>query len=362
MRENLILSETRPARARNAVVFCCDNNLPDIVAFVIHRLREAETETDYEFCVCTFEEDLALPHALLPDIRVCRIDPAPFAELPTRGALPLTCYICPALPEIFTGDYERIVSLDADILPIGAQMSRLLSTKMHGHPLAAALDLSHWEETVRPDSEEHLRLLGLEGIQTFNSGIVVFDVRACQHRQLFQGVMDFALSHREWLFACDQSALNGYLRGDWRPLSLRWNWQACGLGMKLIDAIEPEIIHFVGGTKPWLGESTPATFSPYREIYEAFFRDVLKKPMDFAPYETGPSSRNQRKPRRTLRRGIAKLLRPHRYRIFRKVVGNRAHLARFDEMERAARRGIPVWPRRLRRAGLLSVQPPGYSS
>jgi hypothetical protein len=69
-----IISQNRPARARNAVVLCCDAKYLPYAALTIHTLLRHAPQRDYDICIASLDA-LDMPPALAADdIRLCQID------------------------------------------------------------------------------------------------------------------------------------------------------------------------------------------------------------------------------------------------------------------------------------------------
>lgn len=355
----MILEQSRPAGKGRAIVFSCDRRLIDLVAFVIHRLREVEPDPEYEFCLCTFEPRPDLPEQIVPDIRVCRLDPAAFAGFPVTDNLPLSAYLCLVLPGVFAEDYDRIVALDCDILPIGAKMSELLHTDMRGRAVAAVLDQCMWRLEPSRTIQRYREGLGIADRPYFNAGVILYDVARCVETGFYPGVMEYAREHAAKFRYADQSALNGYLKGDILPLSLRWNWQTTEIAFDLIPRFDPYLLHFIGPTKPYLPDCRSRT-KAYREIYEDFFNSVLQKDIPFAASGRNAPAPERARTEKSLAALASRLARraawPHRYKMIRRLYESRFMSCKLTEIERAIGNGSAVWPRRARRAGLLETK------
>lgn len=352
----LILKQSRPAMKDRAVVFCCDNNLSDLIAFVIHRLLEAEPDPDYEFCVCTFDPLLKLPEQIVPDVRICWLDPAAFEGFPVTDSLPISTYLCLTPPGIFAADYDRIVALDCDILPINAKMSELLNMDMKGRPVAAVLDQCEWRMEPSRTILSYRRSLGIETLPYFNAGVILFDVAGCSEIGFAEGIMDYMRNNAPNFRYGDQSALNGYMKGNILPLSVRWNWQAIPQAFHLIPRFNPRIVHFIGPRKPYM-ENARGNTRVYRQVYEDYFRNVLKKELSFKAHPKTKTSGSKTRTKRSLPEALVRLASrmcwPHKVKIIRRLYEPSHVGCKLDEIERAIARGTPVWPRKARRAGLM---------
>lgn len=277
----MLLSQSAPARHRRAVVLATDARGAHLAQFVAWRIARAEPVRDYDICVCTLGEPLPLAHPNLPEIRACAVDRAPFEDLRTTKRWPAETYLKYFLPVLFANDYDQIAYLDTDVLPLDTPLSQLFAAAEPGNAVSAVLAISGW--SVRPNAGTiaYHRRLGLNGQPYCNAGVLVFDVAACiasnlWGRMLAENAMSVDTAKR-FRFQ-DQSLLNCVQRGDWAPLSLRWNWQMYELPAKLVGRAKPHLLHFPGFTKPYL-PNIPDFNRPYRRAYEDFFRDVLGQDM-----------------------------------------------------------------------------------
>ena len=350
----MILKQNRPAKNDKAVILCCDKNVSDIASFVLARIATLEPGGDYDLCLCTFEPELDLAYEVFPDIRVCHIDPQKFDGLPTTEILPITSYLRLALPDIFATDYAQIVYLDTDIFPLNAKMSELFQEHIPGRAVSAVLDVSQWDAKLPPERDVYMEKLGLSGKKYFNSGVMLIDTEAYRTQGIFDGTTEFAHTHAAHLDFFDQSALNGYLKGEWHTLSLKWNWQALKPFHSLVGAYQPHLLHFIGHTKPYLPNG--ARYSqPYRAEYEAFFANTLKKEIDVPPFDYKLANPTQQRPKRRKASPLERKLKRLLFLPFRRVWGkyNRfMRRLRLNEIERAIGQGAALWPTEKRRADL----------
>lgn len=274
----MLLSQSAPARHRRAVVLATDARGAQLAQFVAWRIARAEPERDYDICVCTIGEALPVAHPKLPEIRSCGVTSTPFDGVRTSKRLPADAHLRYYLPVLFENDYDQIVYLDTDVLPLDTPLSQIFTDAPLGRPVSAVLAISDWGATLAPGAIAYHRRLGLAGRPYCNSGVLVLDVASCLECDLWGRMKAESKIDPARFRHLDQSELNGVLKGDWAPLSLRWNWQMYKLPAKLVGRAKPHLLHFPGYTKPYL-QSIPDFSRPYRRIYQDFFRDVLGQEM-----------------------------------------------------------------------------------
>jgi lipopolysaccharide biosynthesis glycosyltransferase len=100
-----------------------------------------------------------------------------------------------------------------------------------------------------------------------------------------QKLIELTADNPEIQFFHDQSAINAHLAGDWHPVSLKWNWQTLAFATRLVDKFDPNILHFIAQTKPWVQPSVPFT-RKYWPQYEAFFANSCGAPKGKASYSS----------------------------------------------------------------------------
>ena len=111
----------------------------------------------------------------------------------------------------------RVLYVDADVL-VRKDLKDLWDTDLCGKPIAAAPDVG-------------FPMSGLDGSTPespspyFNAGVMLMDLALVR-----AGLDELYVTAAEKSDSTlkDQDALNAHLRGDWHPLSLKWNAQGLG--------------------------------------------------------------------------------------------------------------------------------------
>jgi lipopolysaccharide biosynthesis glycosyltransferase len=174
------------------------------------------------------------------------------------------------LPELLP-DVDRVLYLDGDVLVVDG-IDELWATELGGHALAAVPNV------IEPRTRSQLLpALGLPpDARYFNAGIMLMDLRAMRQAGFTDRVLEFARANHSRLVWGDQDALNGVVRGAYRPLHPRWNCMNAlfyfSHARDVFDAASveqavsaPAILHFEGpdDVKPWHVSST----HPWRRRY-----------------------------------------------------------------------------------------------
>ena len=148
-------------------------------------------------------------------------------------------------------DYRKVLYLDSDIWIAGRSIGDLFNLDLRNYAVAAVRDSG---EIVRGGSPEWLTYKSKLGLAAaapyFNAGILLIDLERFHQRGIGEDAIRYVAGGKYLGGLDDQSALNAVLRGDWLELSPRWNWTFASRDA-LTRELAPEIVHFVGGSKPW---------------------------------------------------------------------------------------------------------------
>lgn len=150
-------------------------------------------------------------------------------QLPVSGSFTRATYMRLFLDEIL--DLDRALYIDSDVSVLH-DLVPLVEMDMTA-PIAAAYDLGV--------------ISGSPPYPYFNSGVAVYNLRACRDGGLFKAALRFAVDHPEECRLADQDALNHALKGHWQILDWRWNLHG-PMNWRAKD--QPFIRHFTG-YKPW---------------------------------------------------------------------------------------------------------------
>jgi lipopolysaccharide biosynthesis glycosyltransferase len=226
-------------------------------------------------------DDAFVEHAAALDTGLRRLE---VTILPVDGALfrdaPLidwyftsAVYFRLVMGRLMPDHIDRILYLDADTL-VRRSLEELFSTDVDGHVLAAVpeLDRAHPARVSLPP-----------GAGYFNSGVLRVNLAEWRRAHVEDACLRYIEQHRDdpdRIMMPDQDALNVVLTGRWRELGAEYNyveWQRPDF------TIEPRIVHFAGGVKPWHYSGRPR--------YKDEYLRVLKR-TPYADYQ--PPDRNAR--------------------------------------------------------------------
>ena len=214
------------------------------------------------------------------------------------------------LDEILPAQFERIVTVDSDMLIVRPGLKRLESFDLGGRPLAAAYDMiflmDFKGDALARQFQRSRRGLGL-ALDTpyFNAGLMAIDRAAWRAEKLTERVTGALRDAPDRFPFMEQDALNATLRGGFAPLSPRYNFMGDFFLLDLERRFEPIVLHFVNAPKPWelaawRGEAR------FAENYRDWF---LASPWpDWAEAPEAPLWRRTRPPLTKLRQDFAQRL------------------------------------------------------
>ena len=214
------------------------------------------------------------------------------------------------LDEILPARFERIVSIDSDMLIVRPGLKRLESFDLGGKPLAAAFDMIFYMDfkgdALARQFQRTRRSLGL-ALDTpyFNAGLMAIDRAEWRRRALAQRVARALRDTPERFPFNEQDALNATLQGDFAPLSPRYNFMGDFFLLDLERTIEPIVLHFVNAPKPWELGSWRGE-ARFAENYRAWF--AASPWPDLAQSPATPQWRRTRPPLTRVRQDFARRL------------------------------------------------------
>jgi len=272
------LSATIPARFKKAVFLSVDENYFPFAMFVADRLHRLNPERDFDICIVG-TEDFA-DHPLIQEIgvRICRLEVAATPNLPTGKRLSQAAYLRLLAPAALADDYQRLLYLDADMMPLRGDYSALLDVDLGGHAIGAVLDDNQMRKPDRIPAD--FKKLGLSHQKYLNSGLLLIDTAKFNDRNIGEQAMALAAEHPEAMLFHDQSALNAVLLGGWAELSNVWNFQIWQKSLYFSIHFNPANLHFIASQKPWASRRGiyPAwILALYREFFKNHFPQKFRE-------------------------------------------------------------------------------------
>ena len=301
---------------RTATCFTPDGPFFAPAVRAIASLIEAEPDWKREiFLICEPEDVLPgfdrLLASLSDRIQLMTLDFKRFdSSLAGKGRFSRAVFRRLFLDEILPAHFERIVSVDSDMLIVRDGLKRLETFDLGGKPLAAAYDMiflmDFKGDALARRFQRSRRSLGL-ALDTpyFNAGLMAIDRSAWRAAKVAERVTQALRDHPERFPFMEQDALNATLKGDFAPLSPRFNFMGDFFLLRLERRLEPIVLHFVNAPKPWELRSWKGE-ARFAENYRNWF--AASPWPDLAQAPANPPWRPTRPPLTPLTREFAKRL------------------------------------------------------
>jgi lipopolysaccharide biosynthesis glycosyltransferase len=301
---------------RTATCFTPDRAFFAPAVRAIASLIEAEPDVEREIVLICEPDDVApgfdkLPPFLRERIQLITLDFSRFdATLAGKGRFSRAVFRRLFLDDILPVHFERIVTVDSDMAVVRPGLKRLESFDLGDKPLAAAYDMiflmDFKGDALARQFQRSRRSLGL-AIDTpyFNAGLMTIDRAAWRVEKLTERVVKALRDEPKRYPFMEQDALNATLKGNFAPLSPRFNFMGDFFLLDLERRLEPIVLHFVNAPKPWELASWRGE-ARFAETYRAWFAESPWPDLARAP--ATPQWRRTRPPLTRARRDFAKRL------------------------------------------------------
>jgi len=247
---------------RTAYCFTPDRAFFTPAVRAIASLIEAEPHGGHEIFLVCEPDDVAprydkLAPALRGRITLLTLDFAHFdSGLTTSGRFSRAVFRRLFLDAALPTHFERIVTVDSDMLIARPGLLRLADLDLSGKPLAAAYDMiflmDFKGDTLARRFQAYRRSLGLTlDTPYFNAGLMAIDRAQWRAKGVTERVTRALRDGPKRFPFNEQSALNATLQGDFAPLSPRYNFMGDFFRLDLERTVEPIVLHFVNAPKPW---------------------------------------------------------------------------------------------------------------
>jgi lipopolysaccharide biosynthesis glycosyltransferase len=301
---------------RTAYCFTPDRSFFAPAVRAIASLVEAEPDATRDIFLICEPADVApgfdkLPSPLRDRIELIRLDFSRFdASLAGKGRFSRAVFRRLFLDEIVPSQFERIVTIDSDMLIVGPGLQRLETLDLGEKPLAAAYDMiflmDFKGDALARQFQRSRRALRLSlDTPYFNAGLMAIDRAAWRAEKLTERVTKALRDEPERYPFMEQDALNAALQGNFAPLSPRFNFMGDFFLLDLEHKLEPIVLHFVNAPKPWELGSWRGE-ARFAENYRDWFATSPWPELARAP--ANPPWRRTRPPLTARRRSFAKNL------------------------------------------------------
>jgi lipopolysaccharide biosynthesis glycosyltransferase len=247
---------------RTATCFTPDRAFFAPAVRAIASLIEAEPNAKREIFLLCEPDDVApgfdrLPAPLRERINLMTLDFKRFgAGLAGRGRFSRAVFRRLFLDDILPAHFERIVTVDSDMLIARPGLERLETLDLGNKPLAAAYDMiflmDFKDDALSRRFQRSRRALGLTlDTPYFNAGLMAIDRAAWRAEKLTERVVKALRDEPKRYPFMEQDALNATLKGNFAALSPRFNFMGDFFLLDLERLLEPMVLHFVNAPKPW---------------------------------------------------------------------------------------------------------------
>jgi lipopolysaccharide biosynthesis glycosyltransferase len=266
---------------RTATCFTPDRAFFAPAVRAIASLIDAEPDVDRDIFLICEPDDVApgfdkLPSRLRERIQLMTLDFSHYdASLAGKGRFSRAVFRRLFLDDILPAHFERIVTVDSDMLIVRPGLMRLESFDLEDKPLAAAYDMiflmDFKGDALAQQFQRSRRALGL-AIDTpyFNAGLMAIDRAAWRAGKLTERVTKALRDEPKRYPFMEQDALNATLKGSFAALSPRFNFMGDFFLLDLERRLEPIVLHFVNAPKPWELGSWRGE-ARFAEAYRAWF-------------------------------------------------------------------------------------------
>jgi lipopolysaccharide biosynthesis glycosyltransferase len=301
---------------RTAYCFTPDRAFFAPAVRAIASLIEAEPDVEREIFLICEPDDVApgfdkLPAPLRERINLMTLDFSRYdSSLAGKGRFSRAVFRRLFLDDILPAHFERIVTVDSDMLIVRPGLKRLESFDLGGKSLAAAYDMiflmDFKGDALARQFQRSRRALGLSlDTPYLNAGLMTIDRAAWRAEKLTERVTKALRDDPKRYPFMEQDALNAALKGNFAPLSPRFNFMGDFFLLDLERRLEPIVLHFVNAPKPWELASWRGE-ARFAEGYRAWFAESPWPELAKAP--ATPQWRRSRPPLTALRRDFANRL------------------------------------------------------
>jgi UDP-glucose:(glucosyl)LPS alpha-1,3-glucosyltransferase/UDP-glucose:(galactosyl)LPS alpha-1,2-glucosyltransferase len=247
---------------RTAYCFTPDRAFFAPAVRAIASLIDAEPEVERDILLVCEPDDVLpgfdrLAPASRERIELVTVDFSRFDHrLSPRGRFSRAVFRRLFLDAVLPDRFERIVTVDSDMLIVRPGLARLAEIDLGGRPLAAAMDMiflmDFRNDWLARRFQTARRALGLDLATPYcNAGLMTIDRERWRELKVTERVVEALAAAPERYPFMEQDALNSILCGNFAMLSPRFNFMGDFFLIDLEREIEPIVLHFVNSPKPW---------------------------------------------------------------------------------------------------------------
>lgn len=253
-----------PAYATMRSICLTTRRRADLVFHLFHWQLGAENQAQLDTIATEFGARLI--HTALAENAAVR---ALLARLPGTKSFPPVVYARLLLHELLPAGVERVLYLDSDVY-VRAPVENLIGIDLAGKTLAAAPEPGR-HHLVRGDDMNSRTGPFDPADPYFNSGVLVIDRARWGEARLPDYLEGLIESGQIKALYHDQDVLNLKFLGDVTLIDPRWNLTKPHPALRALD---PYIVHYTTGMKPWNRLAYVAFGSSYKHVMT---RAVLRR-------------------------------------------------------------------------------------
>lgn len=245
-----------PAYATMRSICLTTHRRKDLVFHLIHTELTPEHRADLDKIVAEFGPTL-VDHRLDDNPELITFT----RTLPHSKSLPPIVYARLFLHHYVPAEAERFLFIDCDVY-VRAPIERLIDIDLEGRPIAAAPEPGRHHLLKGDDMASFDKPFDLAD-SYFNAGVIVIDRQRWIAADLPGKLAGFVASGLMAKLYQDQDVLNLVFKNDWKELDPRWNLTKPHPALRSLD---PYIVHYTTGQKPWNTIAYVAFNSSYRHV------------------------------------------------------------------------------------------------
>lgn len=191
------------------------------------------------------------------------------AILPSTRAYPPITYGPLLLDKLLPAEVTKLVYLDADVM-VRAPIERLLAIDLANRPIGAVPEPGR--QGLIGGEDMRMRHSPFDSADDyFNAGVLVIDRARWAAAGLSSIVLELRDTNELKTLHHVQDILNLALRDNWLALDRRWNLTR---PHPALYALDPFIVHYTSGQKPWNMIAYVAFAATYRQVMT---KDLLQR-------------------------------------------------------------------------------------
>lgn len=243
------------------VCVACDDNYSRYAAVVIASiLANAKDDDDLYFYVLDggISEISRTKMLKLTTIRDCNInfvniDDSMFSDymaVKTHGYISLPTFYRLKAASLMP-DVDRIIYFDCDVV-VNSCLNDLFFADLDGNAVGGVLDIKKRMVKKNPTY--------------VNAGMLVLDLSKIREENIEEEFLIWTREHFDEITVGDQQIINETLKGRIKLLPSKWNVQSSNFTNRSSYEKRPNVIHYVGGQKPW----KPASWNYFKWFYRQY--------------------------------------------------------------------------------------------